>query len=192
MTLRSLLFLCFFVFSSPADTVPLVLRTAWLLLLLLLLLKAAAFVFVGSLLILAVLLICVHSSLPSSHFALVASVLLLMPVWFKVSLVFERVLTITVASEELVAVFVLLLFVSVVIALELLASETPMWDSSPLAKMKGDSWIPLIRCTRSLILSSESSMSLCWASTLFLLSIHFCAEREDTVLLTHTTKISSL
>lgn len=170
MTLRSLLFLCFFVFSSPADTVPLELRTARLLLLLLL--KAAAFVFVGSLLILAVLLICVLSSLPSSHFALVASVLLLTPVWFKVSLVFERVLTITVAPEELVVVFVLL-FVSVV---ELLASEAPMWDISPLAKMKGDSWIPLIRCTRPLILSSESSMSLCWASTLFLLSIHFVME----------------
>lgn len=140
MTLRSLvlLFLCFFVFSSPADMVPLVLRIAWLLLLLL---KAAAFVFVGSLLILDMLMICALSSQPSSLFALVASALLFVAIWFKVSLVFERGLIIIITCEELVAVFVLL-FVSVVTTLELLALEAPMWDISPLAmipgQMKGD------------------------------------------------------
>lgn len=194
MTLRSLLllFLCFFVLSSPVGMVPLVLRTAWLLLLLL---KAAAFAFVGSLLILDVLMICVLSSLPSSLFALSASTLLLVAIWFKVSLVFVRGLIIIIASEELVAVFVLL-FVSVVTALELLALEAPLWDISPLAmtpgQMKGDNWIPLIRRTSPFIFSSEASISLCWASTLFLLSIHLCEGREDTVLLTRTTKISSL
>ncbi len=120
MTLRSLLFLCFFVFSSPA--VPLVLRTAWLLLLLL---KAAAFAFVGSLLILDMLLICVLSSLSSSLFAPAASGLLFVAICFKASPVFVRVLIITVASEELVGVFVLL-FVSVVTALELLGLEAPL------------------------------------------------------------------
>lgn len=171
---------------------PIVLRTAWLLLLLL---KAAAFVFVGSLLLLDVLMICALSSLPSSLFELAASALLFVAIWFKVSLVFVRVLIIIIASEELVAVFVLL-FVSVVTALELLALEAPLWDISPLAmipgQMKGDNWIPLIRRTSPLIFSSEASMSLCWSSTLFLLSIHLCARKEDTVLLTHTTKISSL
>lgn len=188
MTPRSLLVLCFRVFSSPADTVPLVLRTAWLLLLLLL--KAAAFVFVGSLLILDVLLICALSSL-----APIASGLLFMAICFKVSLVFVRVLMISVASEELAGVFVLL-FVSVVIALELLGLEAALWGVSPLAmapgQMKGDNWMPLIRRTSPLIFSSEASISLCWASTLFLLSIHLCAGREDTVLLTHTIKISPL
>lgn len=192
MTLRSLLFLCFFVFSSPADMVPLVLRTAWLLLLLL---KAAAFAFVGSLLILDVLLICVLSSLPSLLFAPAASGLLFVAICFKVSLMFVRVLIITVAAEELVGAFVLL-FVSVVTVLELLGLEVPLWEVSPLAmapgQMKGDNWIPLIRRTNPLIFSREASISLCWASTLFLLSIHLCAGREDTVLLTHATKISSL
>lgn len=176
MTLRSLLFICFFVFSSPVDTVPLVLRTAWLLLLLL---KAAAFIFVGWLLILDVLLICALSPLPSSLFALAASGLLFVAICFKVSLVFVRVLIITVASEELVGVFVLL-FVSVVTALKLLGLEAPLWEVSPFAmtpgEMKGDNWIPLIRRTSPLIFSSEASISLCWASTLFLLSTQLVIE----------------
>lgn len=69
MTLRSLLFLCFFRFSSSADTVPLVLGTPWLLLLLL-----KAVLFVGSLLILGTLFICALSSVPSLPLVFVVSV----------------------------------------------------------------------------------------------------------------------
>lgn len=126
MTLRSLLLLCFLMlFSSPADTVPLVLGTPWLLLLLL---KAV--------LILDTLLTCVPSSVPSllvMPFVFVASILtalLFVVIWFNVSLV--CVLIITVASEELVVLFVLL-FVSVVTALELLGLEAPLWYTSPFA-----------------------------------------------------------
>lgn len=137
MTLRSLLLLCFLMlFSSPADTVPLVLGTPWLLLLLL-----KAVLFVGSSLILDTLLICVPSSVPSllvMPFVFVVSVLttsLFVVICFNVSLV--CVLIITVASQELVVLFVLL-FVSVVTALELLGLEAPLWYIFPLATAKGE------------------------------------------------------